>query len=395
MSIVVYTDDAPISEDKLASGMSRVNRRLFLAIKENISTILISYQHGFFSNEDLDKELNSKINPLRINLLFAKIIRKINKAIEKFLNIDLDLLFHIGLSKKVKRIKESRSDFLFVPLGSNIRAYRRAIELSKRTKLPLIIYIVDEFMSSAILSNDSYAKNLTQKYLTQWLKQTKKIFVISEGMKEFLKENHDVESVVLNLPFKKKYNVDEVSNNYILFLGNLSHFYQDGLIELLIVIEIFNQTINEYKQKLILRLTIDKLPNQYEKYKDIIVYSKIHGDEGLAKEINSALFCFIPYSFDKKYKGMVMTSFPSKTLECLSYAKNILIYGPSYSSSVRYFYRNKLATVLDKQDSKKLYDNLKNMYSGKQNNSEIYTKSLSNNHNYEYIKSTILESIND
>jgi hypothetical protein len=59
--------------------------------------------------------------------------------------------------------------------------------------------------------------------------------------------------------------------------------------------------------------------------------------EGLAHEIASSLFAFLPYSFGVQEKAMVTTSFPSKSLEYLAYARSIVVYGPEYGVATQYF----------------------------------------------------------
>jgi|SaaInl8_200m_RNA_FD_contig_31_1511664_length_4039_multi_11_in_0_out_0_4 hypothetical protein len=390
MKIAIYTDDAPISEDKLASGMNRVNTRLFNAIKENITIIATSSQHVDFTEDDLDKKLLNKIVHFKENKLFSKILRKISNLLTEYFTFDLDVRFLLHKYNIINSIIASGSTVLFVPLGSNIRAYKRAIYISDKTKLPLVVYIVDDFLDAAILSNDKYGKIICQQNLRKFLHRTNKIFVISEGMQEYLMKNYNINSIVLNLPFKKKYIVTEKTVKQVLFLGSLSHFYEDGLIELLEVLTEYNKTI---KDDIILRLTSDKLPHKLEKYKSIVKYSRIQGDENLAIEINKSLFCFIPYSFANKYHNMVATSFPSKTLECLSYAKHVVVYGPYYSSVVKYFKKNSLQTYIDVNNKKTLEEFIKKVDIKDFTISNQYLEIINNYHSFDYIKKTILENI--
>ena len=390
MKIAIYTDDAPIAEDRLASGMNRVNTRLFNAINENITTIVTSFQHRDFDNTDLDFLLFEKIRYFSFNKLTIKLIRKLNKLFSKVFSYSFDFLFYLSKKDIIDNLIDSNSDILFVPLGSNIRAYSRAIHLSKETNLPLAVYIVDEFLDAAILAGDKYGKRTCEKYLQQYLEYTKTIFVISEGMQEYLKTNYNVKSIVLNLPFEKKFDISENTINQILFLGNLSHFYEDGILELLKSLRKFN-SLNS--NKIVLRLTIKTLPSFLNGFEDLIVYSKIDGDDNLAKEINKSLFCFIPYSFDKKYKTMVSTSFPSKTLECLSYAKHILVYGPSYCSAVRYFDLNNIKTTIDTQDENLIFTFINKIVNDKINYSIECNNIVTDNHSYDSIKTTFLGTI--
>jgi hypothetical protein len=57
------------------------------------------------------------------------------------------------------------------------------------------------------------------------------------------------------------------------------------------------------------------------------------------------MLTFLPYSFDEKLRTMVTTSFPSKSMEYLAYARSILVHAPDYSNSARFFARADLPTV--------------------------------------------------
>lgn len=393
MKIAIYSDDAPISEELLAAGLSRINVRLFKALSENISTIMVSYESRYFTKNDLAADLSSKIVFMKMNYFFVKTIKKLTISLEKLTGKYIDILFTLFLSKILNTIRDSNSDWLFIPLGANIRAYRRAIEISRKSQLPLAVFIGDEFKNYAILSKNKNSINMCEKYLNQWLRETSKIFVISQGMKTFLFNEYGVESVVLNLPYEKKYDVNSLNrSNAVFFLGNASHFYHDGLVEMIDVIYAYNEKFNT---NIYLRFTIDILPDIFKQHHmKYIKYGKIDTDYNSSKEISEALFCYVPTSFDEKYKVMVSTSFPSKLMECLAFAKDILVYGPKYSSSLNYFEENKLNSCISIRDKKELYDFLDKKYLKNDNYSKEYNEILEKNHNLKNLKNNVLKSLN-
>jgi len=392
MKIAIYTDDAPIREELLAAGLSRINTRFFASIKENITTIVVTHQGRYFSKDDLDADLRSKIVFMNINQFFVKVIKKVTKKTEDLFGIDLDLLYRMFLPKILRTINESNSDYLFVPLGANIRGYRRAIDISEKTRLPLAVFIGDEFKNYAVLSENKNSIEMCDRYLYKWLHKTSKIFVISNGMKKFLAKQYDVESEVLNLPYRKKYDVkDDEKSNAVFFLGNASHFYQDGLVDMMDIICDYNA---KHDSDVYMRFTIDRLPDIFEKHHmRYIKYGKIDTDYNSSREISEALFCFIPTSFDAKYRVMVSTSFPSKLMECLAFAKNIVVYGPEYSSSVDYFRQNNLKTCLSVKDKDKLFGILDDMIMSKDDYSKEYSQVIKDNHSLNYLKSTIMNNL--
>lgn len=394
MRIAFYTDDPPIKEDKIASGMNRVNSRLCRALTEEISIVIATCYHGYFYSDFIENNEKYKTIFLNWNKYIILFLRKLSIVITSFLNRDIDILFFFQKYKIINEIKKSDSNFLFIPLGSDIKSYKRAIYLREKTKLPLGVYIVDEFLNASILSNNKYGEKLCKESLRSYLENTETIFVISEGMRNYLKKEYAVESFLLNLPFEKKYNdILEKKLNEVLFLGNVSHFYKDGLLTLGDAIVAYNHKNNI---KLYLRLTTNEIPDIFDsQQRKYIKFGKIEGEVELAKTINRSLFCYIPYSYDTKYKVMVSTSFPSKTLECMAYARKILINAPEYSSSIKYFEKNNLGEYLVNNDFDTILKFLENEMSNVcEKNNLNYIDILERNHSYIYIKSIIQEGYN-
>jgi hypothetical protein len=76
-----------------------------------------------------------------------------------------------------------------------------------------------------------------------------------------------------------------------------------------------------------------------------VLSAPVETSEGLAREIASSLFAFLPYTFDLQHKTMVSTSFPSKSMEYLAYARSIVVYGPDYGAATKLFRERELPSI--------------------------------------------------
>jgi len=392
--IAVYTDDVPVSEDIMASGMCRVNTRLFGSL-DNISVILATKQHSYFSQVDIEESLKAK-TVLTPAFLYNKFAYRLFNKMSVIFNVNFQFILERNSISSI--LKKSSSNILFSPLGADIAAYERVIYLSKKSGLKLAVYIVDDFESSTLLNENEEAQRMVKNKLLTFLNSTDFVFVISEGMKNRLTTKYNIASRVLNLPYDlsscRGYTGD--IKNEILFLGNTSHFYLSGIRDMLSVLALINCK-RAVQNKIFLRLTTSKIPSSLISFESHIICKPFFGKDALAEGIQNSLLCFIPYSFDKKYKVMVSTSFPSKTLECLAYARNILVYGPTYSSSIKYFEKNGLQITVSEESVSALHLTVEKIILadvGMQNSSS-YKKVLLKNHSYNKINETFNKAINE
>lgn len=392
MRIAIYADDPPIREDIVAAGLNRINTRYFTAINDDISIIAASYEKSNYTVKELAPNLQKKIISLHLSTSVINILKKIDKLLERVAGKNFGLLSQICRPTIIKAIKQSNSDIIFVPLGADIRGYIRAVELARTANLPLAVFIGDDFENYARLSNGKNNKKLVEKHLQRCLNATNKFFVISKGLQTLMVENYQVSSTVLNLPFKKQYSVDTaIRNNTVFFLGNASHFYHDGLIDMMDVICDYNE---QYNSNVLMQFSIVNLPAIFTKrHLQYIHYGQYENDYSQSEAIAKSLFCIIPTSFEKKYQGIISTSFPSKLMECMAFAKKIVVYGPKDSSSVAYFAENGLQDYIDERDKKKLFSTLQREMDHPSDHSESYNKALIQNHSYDAIKNTILHGL--
>jgi hypothetical protein len=118
-----------------------------------------------------------------------------------------------------------------------------------------------------------------------------------------------------------------------------------------------------------------------------VISAPARNAEDLAAEIASSLFTFLPYSFDEQEKAMVSTSFPSKALEYLAYARSIVVYGPQYGVATKLFLETDMPSVVTSPDE--LEESLTSHLKAWPDHSVIYRAYLTQAHSLDAARRTL------
>jgi hypothetical protein len=160
---------------------------------------------------------------------------------------------------------------------------------------------------------------------------------------KYLHKYYGISPTTLPLAFEPGARPTPAVKNQIIFLGGTNFLYAAGLHDLFKTVE----RIRANGSDLTVRLTVPT----HIAVKDLgtlpsfVISEPIGTADGLANEIAASLFSFLPYSFDPQNKPMVSTSFPSKSMEYLAYARSIVVYGPDYGVATQYFQKASLPFV--------------------------------------------------
>ena len=395
VKLAIVTDNPPVRADVKAWGMCRVNTRLFRALSENIVIIISGSQRYMYSSKDLDDNTRARCI---IGSSIPTIIKQIGVVFPTIINEELE--FKINLSRYLKKIHNSSANWIFCPCGVNPHSLYRGIRLAQACNLPIAVYLVDDFLSGAELSGDTATLRTAQQDIPLWLKQVDQIFVISDGLKSRIRNLYNLDSVVLPLPYalgsydKPPGNSLEQTgtDQEVIFVGNLSHFYTDGLKQMAQTVDEINSTLGS---NIKLRLTLPSIKDAQHKigHYDCIKCKPCVDNLDLYHAIHSSILCFAPYSFREDYKIMVSTSFPSKILDYLSAARHILILGPPYATSVNYFNKNQLNTVLTSENPKKIREIIIRQLNDNMEYSNKYREVVWQNHDPKQVALQIISTL--
>ncbi len=388
----VLTDDAPVNDQVIANGMCRVNTRLLNALTEEICSITVTNTTNHFHLKDITESLQDRcelLSLVKLPHLGIKIVRRIFPKV-----LERDMVLDTMMPRLVRQLHQDSINWIFCPCGSDPSALGRGFRLAQASGLPLAVYLVDDFLAGAQLSGHQTSLELAQAKVPDWLRKVDKIFVISEGLRQSFNQRYGITSTVLPLPYQLPDipNAPRIQKKQIIFVGSLSHFYLDGLKQLAGVIDKINRETNDAIQ---LRLTTSNVASARHCIGafDCLHCEPCENAEKLYEEITNSLLCFISYSFQKQYREMVATSFPSKMLDYLTAGKFIIALGPKYSSFVSYFHQYQLSKLLCVNDPDALEKVILDQIKNPQDLSATYKNVVKQNHSYHQIRRIILDDL--
>jgi len=307
-----------------------------------------------------------------------------------------ELEFKLSLPHVVHRIRKSNANWIFCPCGVNPYALWRGLRIAQACKLPFAVYLVDDFLSGAILSGNKDNLLAAHHGVPKWLNQADQIFVVSAGLRSRVKELYGLNSSILPFPYDPPTDFvlqpQESKERQVIFVGNISHFYVDGLRQMAAILDELNKQEDCH---LTLKLTLPSLRDAHKLLGNFecIRCKPCEDNEALLREIHSSVLCFAPYSFDEKYRVMVSTSFPSKIMDYLSAARLIVVYGPEYASSVVYFRNHALKEVIYSQNNEALKDVVIRQLRENKDYSKAYHDIVQKFHAPNYIADQIISTL--
>lgn len=383
--VFVYAEETPVRRDVMALGTHRTGPQIFRSIKDHIDGIAIYPIGSRFGVNDLDLELAPLCHILsRNSTLLCKALRKYPVFGRGFANaLPGQMLASI--------LRRSSADVLFSFVGADYGNLMRAASLASQAGKSYSVFVVDDFISALRITG---AKEAAVKRVAERsrivLRAAKQVFTITDGMGEHLRENFGISSTTLNLAFEPEKLPIQPLKNQIIYVGSINFLYTPGLRELFQVVERIRQTSGD---DLTVRLTVPVAAAVRElgELPPFVVSSPVETSEGLAREIASSLFAFLPSSLDLREKVMVRTSFPSKLMEYLAYARSIVVYGPDYGVATRLFQEKGLPAVVSSPSE--LAEEVHSHLALRPENSSIYRSYLAEVHSLAAARKTLCDNL--
>lgn len=173
------------------------------------------------------------------------------------------------------------------------------------------------------------------------LLRARHVFAITDELAGLLHRQFGITATTLKLAFEPRPAPRPPRKDQIFFLGSINFLYLSALQTLL-------ETVSRLRAQTGRNITVhftQVAPAALAPLPDFVQAAPIADADVLAGEIAASLFAFLPYSFEPELRTMVETSFPSKSMEYLAYARSIVVYAPGYSNSARFFSKAGLPTV--------------------------------------------------
>lgn len=328
--IAILTDNRPISEEHYGYGMYKVVYRLMVALDDYTDTVICTDPNVDLSQVDV--KFRNKIH--------------IKNGFHRYNGSGLENIFFVlDIFYEVFKLRKRGVNRIFIPLGADYHELQRAYIIKKIFGLDISVYVVDDFVDYQrnILNNDN---KIIEKKIVTYLSAMNNIFVISDGMRKRIYKLAKKNSTILPLPYEYV-EIEKTTCNekYIMFVGNISGLYLEGLQDIAEIIDQINTEKNANIKLLFTYKNVSEVKRILGNYK-CIISNRVDGEGLLRMEMNNSLFCFMPYSNSKEYYLMQNTSFPSKLVEYLASAKSIVVYGNNNNSAISYFKKNNIPYVI-------------------------------------------------
>jgi glycosyltransferase involved in cell wall biosynthesis len=231
------------------------------------------------------------------------------------------------------------------------RYYFAAAFAAWATATPHITIVHDNFTSAYVSPSETVRR--VKRYLTRKiLRGAEHIYAVSPEMQRLVWRECGAESEI-QLPSTAAHahepELTHENGPVILFAGLIGYSVKDSLDLLASLIkngQLEKHGIYGAKLHLCTTLTEADMRALGWDHQDIVSRGWIP-QSALAGMLASADILFLPYSFLNGSRDAVETAFPSKTADYLAAGRPILVFGPKYSSLVRYASEQGFAEVVD------------------------------------------------
>jgi glycosyltransferase involved in cell wall biosynthesis len=251
----------------------------------------------------------------------------------------------VGL-RAILEIRRKRVEALVTVVQG--RFYLAAALAAWTTATPHITIVHDNFVSA--YSSTSNVLRRVLRYLTRkTLRNAAYIYAVSPEMQSLILRECGVGSEIqlpsgtLSSHAEGQAQNSREDGPVILFAGTMGYTVQDCL-------DLLADLIATGQLKARLHLCTAMTETEIQRFgrncHNIVSRGWVPQSE-LQEALSSADILFLPYSFLESSREAVGTAFPSKIADYLAAGKPILVFGPSYSSLVRYASEQRFAEIVD------------------------------------------------
>jgi glycosyltransferase involved in cell wall biosynthesis len=227
------------------------------------------------------------------------------------------------------------------------------------TRTPYIAVMHDDTITPA--ERQSWLLKYVLRSSVRWvLLRAGHIYAISPEMQQLLKSEYGVDSELQWPGTERDRRSDSAVTKLsahphsavILFAGAITDIVLDSLkllAEILVTGKLEVYGVQSAELHLYTQLSPEKIRDWGWDHPSISVHGWVSQQE-LQGVLRSADILFLPFSFSGASRYAVESAFPSKTADYLAAGRPILVFGPQYSSLVRYAKEQQFAEVVDNCD---------------------------------------------
>jgi glycosyltransferase involved in cell wall biosynthesis len=270
------------------------------------------------------------------------------------------------------------------------RFFLSAALATRLTRTPLILIVHDDWLTPVARSSPLEAR-IVRRLSRMAIKGASHIYAVSPEMRKFLKKEFNVESEV-QLVATELHQTDVrglASRGYsrvIVYAGQITEAVEDNLKLLAKVV--CNGSLDQLDASdahfcLYTKISSETVHDWGWQHRLINIRGWVSQNE-LHNVLADADLLFLPFSFSESARYAVEHAFPSKTADYLAAGRPILVFGPRYSSLVRYAEEQGFAEIVDEFDEYVLARSIQKIFSDSARRNELCQRSLAvfeQNHN--------------
>ncbi|HEX6823780.1 MAG TPA: glycosyltransferase [Candidatus Sulfotelmatobacter sp.] len=260
------------------------------------------------------------------------------------------------------------------------RFYFAACAAARLTGTPYVLFVHDYYLDD----KDSMFASLLRFGTGMVTRHAARLYAVSAGMQQKLKNEFGVDSE-LQLPATRAAviapsEVVKVRNEQfrILYAGAITTAVEDSLDMLIRIVADGGLKESGINSAMLQLFSVIK-PNQLRRRNwddpNVQVSSWIPQGE-IPQTLSRADMLFLPFSFREEERGTTETAFPSKTADYLASGRPILVFGPKYSTLVRYARQEGFAEIVDEFDAAALLNGIQNIALSQSRQHELASRSL-------------------
>jgi glycosyltransferase involved in cell wall biosynthesis len=227
------------------------------------------------------------------------------------------------------------------------------------TRTPYVAVVHDDTVAP-IQRQSSLLKYVLWPSVRWVLRGASHVYAISPEMQQFLKSEYGVDSELQRPGTERDRRSDSAVTKLslhphppvILYAGAITDAVQDSLrllAEVLVTGKLQNYGIQSAELHLYTQLSAERIRDWGWDHHSISVHGWVSQQE-LQGVLQSADILFLPFSFSESSRYAVERAFPSKTADYLAAGKPVLVFGPRYSTLVRYAAERGFAEIVDEFD---------------------------------------------
>jgi hypothetical protein len=379
--IFIYLESPPLDSNIAVHGLYRAGTPILKSIRDRIESIALYPMDRRYRAPQVDPSLRPLCRSLPLAFTLLRALRK------RLLPDD----FENGAVAAIVGgwARRSPATQVFALEGSDPEVLARVDALAARAGKPFAVYMVDDFAWPMRLAGRPETDiAATQARMQRSLARARHVFAITDELAELVHRQFGVTPVTLPLAFEPGPRPNLPVKDQIFFLGSVNFLYADAIR---LLVQVVGRLRAETGRDLTIRFTSPAAHAELGPLPAFVQVAPIAGAGALAEEIAASLAAFLPYSFDEKLRTMVTTSFPSKSMEYLAYARSILVHAPDYSNSARMFSRAHLPTVTSSMPE--LETALRSHLAEAPDHSALYRTYLEKRHAPAAVRAIILETL--